>query len=130
MRLTKTTLTITGVYYLLNLLLYVLPLTRLSVLLGLIIDKKEIVSMLSTVFALAQAFFTGAFIPSEVLSDGILMLGKVFLAAYTIKINDLMVEQANADLGLIFLNGGILIAYAVIFVVLSLIIFKKRVKKE
>lgn len=86
--------------------------------------------MLSNVFALAQTFFTGAFIPSEVLSDEILMLGKVFPAAYTIKINDLMVEQANADLGSIFLNGGILIAYAVIFVVLSLIIFKKRVKKE
>lgn len=42
LRLTKTTLTITGVYYLLNLLLYVLPLTRLSVFLGLIIDKKKL----------------------------------------------------------------------------------------
>ncbi|NLG31300.1 MAG: ABC transporter permease [Acholeplasmataceae bacterium] len=125
-----TTLTISGVYYLINLLVFVLPLTSVSVFLGLVIDKQELVSMLSTVLALAQGFFTGSFIPAELLSNGILALGKIFPAAYAVKINDLISEQLSSNLGPILINGGIMILYAAIFVVLSLIIFKRRVKKE
>ncbi len=125
-----TTLTISGVYYLINLLIFVLPLTSVSVFLGLVIGKQELVPMLSTVLALAQGFFTGSFIPAELLSKGILALGKIFPAAYAVKINDLISEQLSSNLGPILINGGIMILYATIFVVLSLILFKKHVKKE
>ena len=86
--------------------------------------------MLSTVLALAQGFFTGSFIPAELLSKGILALGKIFPAAYAVKINDLISEQLSSNLGPILINGGVMILYAAIFVVLSLILFKKHVKKE
>jgi ABC-type multidrug transport system permease subunit len=125
-----TTLTISGVYYLINLLVFVLPLTSVSVFLGLVIGKQELVPMLSTVLALAQGFFTGSFIPAELLSKGILALGKIFPAAYAVKINDLISEQLSSNLGPILINGGVMILYAAIFVVLSLILFKKHVKKE
>ena len=126
----NTTLTLSGLYFLLNLLLFVIPLTAVSVFLGLVISKQEIVSMLSTVLALAQGFFTGAFVPAEFLSDGLLTLGKIFPASYTIEINRLLVEQSSANLGNILFNGGILLVYFVVFFALSLFVFQKKVKKE
>lgn len=59
-------------------MLFTLPLTALAMVIGLVISKAEIVSIISTVFALAQAFFSGAFYQHSSYLSRLLMLGKSF----------------------------------------------------
>ncbi len=127
----KVTLTETGLYFFLNLLLFVIPTTSLSVFLGLVLPKIEIVSIVSTVLAMAQGFFTGAFVPKEFLSQSLINLVKIFPAAYTIEINHLLILESSETLGIILLNGGFLLIYFAFFLGLSIIaIVKRRSQKE
>ncbi|MGI6714196.1 MAG: ABC transporter permease [Bacilli bacterium] len=119
-----------GLYFFLSTLLFVLPITSAAVFLGIVMPNIELISMLSTVLSLSQAFFAGAFVPREFLSNFIIWLGRVFPGSYTIRINNLIAEQQATNLGLILGNGGILIIYAAVFFGLSIFAIKNRYKKE
>lgn len=127
---TNKALTIDGFYFTLNLWLYTLPLTTLSMFLGLIITNIELVSIISTVFALAQAFFSGAFVPTSFLPQSIINLGKITPASYTIVINDLIVEKPSNASGEILLNILYIAIYFVVCLTISIIASKKITKKE
>lgn len=122
--------TIDGLYFTLNLWLYTLPLTTLSMFLGLIITNIELVSIISTVFALAQGFFAGAFVPTSFLPKSIINLGKITPASYTIVINDLIVEKSSSASGEILLNVLYIMIYFVVCLTISIIASKKIIKKE
>lgn len=123
-------LSIKGLYFFLSTLLFVLPLTSVAVFLGIVVPKIELISMLSTVLSLAQAFLSGAFVPREFLSDFILWTGRVFPGSYTVRINNLIVENQAGNVGLIIGNAAILIVYAGLFFGLSFFAIQNRYKKD
>lgn len=123
-------LTLIGIQLALNLWLFTLPLTALSMFLGLIISNIEVVSMVSTVLALVQAFFSGSFVPSFLLPKLIINLGQIFPATYTIKLNELILEQSINNTSEILLNILYLGLYFALFLVLSIIASHKLAKKE
>jgi len=126
----KIALSITGLYLTLNIMLFTLPLTALAMVIGLVISKAEIVSIISTVFALAQAFFSGAFLPTFLLPKSIINVGKVFPASHTVTINNLLAEGLNTNGPSILLNIGILLAYFAVFLTIAIILSKKITKRE
>ncbi len=123
-------LTVKGIYLALNLWLFTLPLTSLSMFLGLIITNIEVVSMISTVLALAQAFFSGSFVPTFLLPKFILDIGKIFPASYTVRLNELLLEPNANNATEILLNILYLGLYFIVFLTLSIIASKKITKKE
>ena len=123
-------LTTVGIRLALNLWLFTLPLTALSMFLGLVVTNIEVVSMISTVLALAQAFFSGSFVPTFLLPKFIIAIGKIFPASYTVKLNELLLEPSANNTTEILLNILYLCLYFAVFLTLSIIASKKITKKE
>lgn len=123
-------LSVTGLYFMLNTMLFTLPLTALAMVLGLVIQKAQVVSILSTVFAIAQGFFSGAFVPAYLLPKGIINAGKIFPAAHTVTINNYIAEGASINTAGILINTGILVGYFTVLLVATILLSKKMTQRE
>ncbi len=125
----KPLLTTRGLIYILNTFVFTITCLSLSLLICSLIKSKDAVNGIVNVLALGSAFLCGAFVPSEWLPDGVLLLGHIFPAYYFINSNDLLKEIQVLNLNSlmpVIINMIILLGFTFVFVMCNNIVTKKK----
>jgi ABC-2 type transport system permease protein len=125
--------TANGIWLMLNALCLGLTCLSFAFCISLLAKDDEVLSAMSNVVGLGTAFLTGAFVPQEMLSKGILSVAHVFPNYYYIANNNKLVAMQTFNwnnLKGIVLFMIIQLLFAVLFAILSIVITKKQAQKE
>ncbi len=109
-----------GLIYIANSFVFTMVSLTLALLVSSLINNKDAISGIVNVLSLGSAFLCGAFVPAEMLPEGVLSFAHVLPAYYYINSNDLLkgIDVFNYEsLKPIVNNFIMLIVFIVIFVV-------------
>jgi ABC-2 type transport system permease protein len=126
-------LTKNGLFLILNAFVFSLPIIALAYLIVTLFDSRNVINALGTVFSLGFSFITGVFIPQFLLDEKILLFARIIPSFYYVQNNDRIINLSDFNfqsLKGIFNNFLIQIAFAFIFVVITIFIVKKRQTQE
>lgn len=121
-----------GALFIANSFVFVICATSLSFFIGNLVRNKNAISGVVNVVALGSAFLCGAFVPPQWLPDFVKTIGHIFPAYYYIDANQTIakLEKVNFEtLQPVLINVGIVVAFTVVFMILTNIVTKKRRKK-
>ncbi len=122
---------IQGLIYSINSLIFTICALTIAFFISTLIENKNAVNGIVNVVALGSSFLCGAFVPVEWLPDGVLKVAHLLPSYWYIQTNELMktIETFNAEtLKPIFINMGVVIIFAIIFIILSNIVSKIKRK--
>lgn len=111
--------------HMINLFLFSLSVLSLTFMINNITGNKHVKSALSTVLSLGMAFLSGVMIPQEYLGDFTLKLARMFPMYYFVKVND----NPSISSGELYLNLGIQLGFAVVFLLIGVLIANLKRKK-
>ena len=77
-----------------------------------------------------MAFFSGAFVPMELLSNNVRMIGKIFPASYFVSNNNIIAEMTSFSMSGLVGNLLIVLGFALLFTMVGVIINNIQIKKE
>lgn len=120
-----------GLIMIINSLVFVICATSLSFFIGSLVKNKNTIGGIVNVVALGSSFLCGAFVPAQWLPDFVKTIAHILPTYYYINANDTIVEleELNSDtLMPIFSNMGIVLGFAVLFIVLANLVAKKKRK--
>ena len=120
-----------GIMFIINSFVYLINLTTFAFLIGNVIKNKNIVNGVTNVIGIASSFFCGVFVPTEYLPDTVVKVAHIMPTYYYVNTNDLLtsMEKVNlTNLQPVFINMGVLLGTAVLFVIASNIITNKQRK--
>lgn len=123
--------TMHGLVYIINSFVFTLCALCIAFLIGNLVINKNAINGIVNVVALGSSFLCGAFVPMEWLPDAVLKIAHILPSYYYINSNEILkeVETFNFEtLKPIFTNMGIVLIFAVGFVILTNIISKKKRK--
>lgn len=123
--------TISGLFFILNSLVFSICALTLAFLIGNISNNKNALNGIVNVIALGSSFLCGAFVPTEYLPDLVLKIAHVLPSYYFINTNNLLtkIEKFNLiSLKPVLINIAIILVFTIIFIVLTNIIFKRKNK--
>ena len=118
-----------GMIYMLNLFVFTICAVTIAFLIGNVIRQKNAINGIVNVIALGSSFLCGAFVPMEWLPDTVLKIAHILPSYYYIKNNEIIkgLEQINKDtIGPILLNMGIVLLFAIAFVIITNVIAKRK----
>lgn len=95
------------------------------------VSNKGAINGIVNVIALGSSFLCGAFVPMEWLPDSVLAIAHIIPTYYYIRTNEILktIETFNFEtLKPIITNMAIMIGFAIIFIVLTNIVSKKKRK--
>ena len=121
--------TANGLAFVLNSLVFALCGLSIGFLIGNITTNKAAIGGIVNVVALGTSFLCGCFVPFEYMPDYVLKIAHVLPTYYFVANNQLIktIESFNMDtLKPIFINVGVVLAFTVVFVILSNYISKKK----
>lgn len=124
-------LSMRGLIYIINCLIFSFTTLTIALLVSSLINNKEALNGIVNVIALGSSFLCGAFVPMEYLPPFVLKIAHVLPAYWYIKSNELMksIEVINlTNIKPIIFNLAILIIFAIIFIIINLIVSKKKQK--
>ena len=127
----KNMFTMHGLFYILNSFVFTFCALTLSFLLGNIVTNKNALNGIINVIALGSSFLCGTFVPMEWLPNSVLFIAHVLPSYYFIKTNEILKTLEVFDfesLKPIFLNMGVLLLFALGFVIGTNILSKKKQK--
>lgn len=117
-----------GLLFVLNSFFFAIPIIALAYLLSVIFNSINIISALGTVISLGSAFITGIFIPQFLIDEKILKLAQIFPSYWFVRTNNDLGFYHKTDT---FIEGALAqITFTIIFIILSLIISKKKRQSE
>lgn len=124
--------TVRGLVYMLNSFVFTFVSLTLALLISTVVNNKDAVSGIVNVVALGSAFLCGAFVPAEFLPTSVLRVAHALPAYWYINSNDLLetMETINFNtLEPIFINMGVMLLFALAFIILNNIIsrYKRRI---
>lgn len=111
----------------LNSLVFTITVVAMAVMLANLIGNENVMAAIMQVVGLGSSFLCGAFVPQEFLSKTALNIGKILPSYYYIKNNNMLIE--NPTLGTILPNMRVMLAFALVFVLMSLFIRPKAKRK-
>lgn len=120
-----------GLVYIANSFVFTICSIAIAFLIASIVTNKNAINGIVNVVALGSSFLCGAFVPVEMLPDGVLKAAHILPSYWYINSNELLktMEKVNVDtLKPVFVNMAVILAFAVAFVVLANIFTKKKVK--
>ena len=123
--------TIHGLIYIINSFIFMLCSLSLAFLLGNIITDKNALNGIINVIALGSSFLCGAFVPMDLLPEGVLLIGRMLPSYWFIKSNELIktLDIINlSNLKPIMINMFVIIIFTILFVFISNFISKRRRK--
>lgn len=126
-----TMFTMHGLLYILNSFVFTVFALTLSFLLGNTLKNKDAINGIVNVIALGSSFLCGAFVPMEMLPDFVLKIAHILPSYWFIKSNELIksIEVFNfSSLKPIFINMGVILIFAFIFIIITTIATKKMRK--
>ena len=121
--------TANGLAFVLNSLVFALCGLSIGFLIGNITTNKAAIGGIVNVVALGTSFLCGCFVPFEYMPDYVLKIAHILPTYYFVANNQLIktIESFNMDtLKPIFINVGVVLAFTIVFVILSNYISKKK----
>lgn len=109
-----------GLIYIANSFVFTIVSLTLALLVSSLINNKDAISGIVNVLSLGSAFLCGAFVPAEMLPEGVLSFAHVLPAYYYINSNDLLasIEVFNYETLKPIINNFIILALFVIIFIL------------
>ena len=101
-----------------NALIFTISAGTMAVFISSLISNENTISGIMQVVSLGSSFLCGAFVPQALLSKTALTLGKIFPSYYYIKNNEMVLE--NPSFGTILPNIGIMLAFSLVFILISM----------
>lgn len=117
--------TLRGLIYIINSFLFTIVALSFSLLISTIVKNKDAISGIVNVISLGSAFLCGAFVPTEMLPEGVLSFAHVLPAYYYINSNDLLITIENISVSTlkpVFNNFLVLTIFTIMFVILNNVI--------
>lgn len=127
----KTMLSNQGLIYILNSLVFIICSTTVALFIGNLISNKDSISGIVNVISLGSSFLCGAFVPVELMPEGVLKFAHLLPTYYYINNNETLktLEIFNFEaLKPLIINMVIMLCFTVIFVILNNIVSKRKQK--
>lgn len=122
---------IQGIIYIANSFIFTMCALTIAFLLGNLVNNKNAINGIVNVIALGSSFLCGAFVPVEWLPKSVLTVAHILPTYWYIQTNELLktIENFNLEtLEPVFINMGVIIAFCIVFVVITNIVSKKKRK--
>ena len=126
-------LTKQGGLYVLNSLVFCIPVLSIGFFVGNIVKNKEAQSGIVNVIALGSSFLCGAFVPQELLGASVLNMAKVLPSYWFIKNNEVisvLSEFSFKSMQEIFVNMLVMCGFGVVIFVMNGVVSKVRLKEK
>lgn len=120
-----------GILYIINSFVHVITVTSLAFLIGNIVTSKDAVNGITNVVGIGTSFLCGVFVPLEYLPNSVVNIAHVLPTYYYVKSNSIIttLEEINfTTLKPVLINMGILLGSAVVFMILSNIVSRRKRK--
>lgn len=127
----KTLLSVRGVIYGLNSLLFTMCSLTIALIISSLVNNKNILNGIVNVIALGSSFLSGAFIPARFLPKKVLEFSKILPTHWYINTNDYLSKLeviSKTSLKTIFNNMIIIVIFIGIFIIINNIITKYKRK--
>ena len=118
-----------GLIYIENSFIFTICAVTIAFLIGNLVNNKNAINGIVNVVALGSSFLCGAFVPMEWLPDSVLKIAHILPSYYYISTNEALKELEVINLETlkpILANMGILLGFAMGFVILRNILSKKK----
>lgn len=128
-----TMFTLNGLFSIINLFVLTLCALTIAFLIGNLLSNKEAINGIVNVVALGSSFLCGSFVPMEWLPDSILKIAHILPSYYYVKNNEILKEMEVFNLETlepILINMVIMIAFSLVFILITNVITKKKLKKS
>lgn len=120
-----------GIIYMINSFVFTLCALTIAFLVGSIINNKNAMNGIVNVIALGSSFLCGAFVPVEWLPDAVLKIAHILPSYWYIQSNELVktMEEFNLEtLKPIMINMGVVLLFAIGFIIVANLIERKKRK--
>lgn len=120
-----------GLIFLLNSFVFTMCATTIALLIGNLVSNKNAINGIVNVIALGSSFLCGAFVPMEFLPEGVLKVAHILPSYYYISTNEALktLEVVNLEtMKPMITNMVVILGFAIVFVILTNIISKKKQK--
>lgn len=125
----NTILSLRGLVYAINLLIFIFTSLTLALLLSTLIDNKDAVNGIVNVISLGSAFLCGAFIPTEWLPESVITISHIFPTYWYVNSNDLLASLQTINmtsLNQVIINMIVMLVFALIFIIINNLVSKKK----
>lgn len=125
----NTILSLRGLVYAINLLIFIFTSLTLALLLSTLIDNKDAINGVVNVISLGSAFLCGAFIPTEWLPESVITISRIFPTYWYVNSNDLLASLQTINmtsLNQVIINMIVMLVFALIFIIINNIVSKKK----
>lgn len=123
--------TLNGLMYIVNLFVFTICTLSIALLIGNLVSNKNAINGIVNVVALGSSFLCGAFVPTEFLPDTVLKIAHILPTYYYINNNEVIskLETFSIDaIKPIAINILIMFVFAIVFVVITNIVSRKKSK--
>ena len=120
-----------GLIYIINSFIFTLCTLTIAFLIGNLVSNKNAINGIVNVVALGSSFLCGSFVPMEWLPDSVLKIAHILPSYWYIKTNELLktMETFNFDtMKPILINMAVIIAFTLLFVVITNFVSSKKRK--
>ncbi len=120
-----------GILFIINSFIHVITVTSLAFLIGNIVTSKDAVNGITNVVGIGTSFLCGVFVPLEYLPNSVVNIAHALPTYYYVKSNSIIttLEEINfTTLKPVLINMGILLGSAVVFMILSNIVSRRKRK--
>lgn len=120
-----------GLIYIANLFVFSICAVTIAFLIGNLVNNKNAINGIVNVVALGTSFLSGAFVPMQYLPDSVLKIAHILPSYYYISSNEMLaeIEVINFEtMKPILTNMGIILIFAIGFIVLTNIISRRKRK--
>lgn len=123
--------TIHGLIYMANSFVFTICSVTIAFLIGNVVSNKNAINGIVNVVALGSSFLCGAFVPMEWLPDSVLKVAHILPSYYYISSNEILTELEVFNFETmkpILMNMGIILIFAIAFIIITNIVSKKKRK--
>lgn len=120
-----------GLIYIANSFVFTICSVIIAFLIGSLVNNKNAINGIVNVVALGTSFLCGAFVPMEWLPDSVLKIAHILPSYYYISSNEILAELEVINfetLRPILINMGIILIFAIAFIVMTNIVSKRKRK--
>lgn len=118
-----------GIAYMLNSLVFALCSLSIGFLIGNITQNKNAIGGIVNVVALGTSFLCGCFVPFDYMPDYVIKIAHILPTYYFVKNNETIktIEAFGGNvLKPLLINGGIIVAFAILFIIITNCVSKKK----
>ena len=122
-----------GLFYAINSICYIIANIAIGYIIGLLVKTEDSLAAVSNIVGLGLSFLTGAFIPQQLLADGLIKFAHLFPSYYFIANNNAISGLSNfswESINNVVLFMGIQILFAIGLFLISMFIRKKQLSQE